>query len=52
MHRCRVSALHPFLVVLSHFIVASCRGISFEEEYDDTLIIEQGKKVNYENRGL
>lgn len=40
------------VVVLSHFMVVSCRGISFERWNADILLIDSGKKVDYENSHL
>ena len=40
------------VVVLSHFMVVSCRGISFERWDVDILLIDYGKKVDYENSHL
>ena len=40
------------VVVLSHFMVVSCRGISFERWDADILLIKHRKWVDYENSHL
>ena len=46
------AGLFLFIVVLCHFIVVLCEGVLILKQNVDIILIDYGKKVDYENRSL
>ena len=46
------AGLFLFIVVLCHFIVVLCEGVLILEKNDDIILMNYGKRVDYENSHL
>ena len=46
------AGLFLFIVVLFHFIAVLCEGVLILKQNVDIILIDYGKKVDYENRSL